>query len=410
MPDLTGGFGDGMNTANIPEAMLQAKRWLVWRSVKKPNSQKPKKIPYYTSGKERGKRIALDSEKDVAQLITFEEAQAAVNPGNYSGLGFALGPDETGNCWQGIDLDSINENGLQQLAQNLPGYVETSPSGMGVHAIGYGRSFKVLGSNGTGVEAYSGKRYFTVTGEYLRGDLECLAEHVEQTLAPIHSAAFHRDIESQSSQDSQESQELQNYRQGEKREEGKANTISCEFPQNCHPLKKGHRNGVLFNLARHMKTEHPNSKATDHKPVVERWHQEYLPVIGTKAWAETWSDFRTAWSKVKYLEGEGPLNQAFEVIDMTKPIPQHLQQLGYDEDLFRVAQLCQLLAMNSPDRETFFLGNRSLAELIGVSQPSAGRILNMLVEDGILEVVQIGKLEKGKPPAATTYRYLEIPK
>lgn len=187
-----------------------------------------------------------------------------------------------------------------------------------------------------------------------------------------------------------------------------ANTFSSEFPPNCHPLKKGHRNGVLFNLARHLKTKYPDSKATDHKPVIERWHQDYLPVIGTKAWAETWSDFRVAWNKVKFLEGEGPLNQAFEAIDMAKPIPQHLQQLGYDEDLFKVAELCRLLAMNSPDRETFFLGNRPLASLIGVSQPSAGNILNMLVEDGILEVVQIGKLEKGKSPSATTYRYLGI--
>lgn len=401
MPDVT---------ANIPEAMLQAKRWLVWRSVKKSGCEKPKKIPYYTSGKERGKRIALDSEKDIAQLATIEEAQAALKQGKYSGLGFALGPDGSAHCWQGIDLDGIIENGLQELAATLPGYVETSPSGLGVHGIGYGRSFKVLGSNGTGVEAYSGKRYFTFTGLYLRGDLECLADHVEQTLAPIHSSTFHRDIESQSSQESQESQELQNYRQGEGEGERQENTFSSEFPPNCHPLKKGHRNGVLFNLARHLKTKYPDSKATDHKPAVERWHQEYLPVIGTKAWAETWSDFRNPWNKVKFLEGEGPLNQAFEAIDMTKPVPQHLQELGYDEDLFKVAELCRLLAMNSPDRETFFLGNRSLAELIGVSQPTAGNILNMLVDDGILEVVQIGKLEKGKPPAATTYRYLGIPK
>jgi hypothetical protein len=399
--------------ANTPVAMLRAKRWLVWRSMKKPGCEKPKKIPYYTSGKERGKRIALDSEKDIAQLATFEDAQAALKKGNYSGLGFALGPDGSTHCWQGIDLDGINENGLEALAATLPGYVETSPSGKGVHAIGYGPTFKTLAPNGTGVEAYSGKRYFTFTGEYLRGDLECLADCVEQTLAPIHSPAFHRDIESQSShesQDSQDSQELQNCRQGERGEEGKANTFSSEFPPNCHPLKKGHRNGVLFNLARHLKTEYPDSKATDHKPAVERWHQEYLPVIGTKAWAETWSDFRIAWSRVKFLEGEGPLNQAFEAIDMTKPIPKHLQQLGYDEALFKVAQLCQHLAMNSLDRETFFLGNRPLASLIGVSQPSAGNILNMLVEDGILEVVQIGKLEKGKSPAATTYRYLGIPK
>ncbi len=395
-------------TANIPEAMLKAKRWLVWQSVTKRGRPKPVKIPFYTSGKKRGEKIDLDCKEDVEHLATIEEAQAAMKTGKYSGLGFALGSDGTGNIWQGVDLDSIDEHGLQELAQNLPGYVETSPSGNGVHSIGYGRSFKTLGSNGTGVEAYSSKRYFTVTGEYLRGDLECIAEHVELKLVPIHSPTFHRDTESQSSQESQESQELQIYRQGEGAKEREANTFPYEFPQNCHPQKKGHRNRILFNLARHLKTHHPDSKAIDHKSIIETWHREHLPVIGTKAWAETWSDFRNAWNKVKFLEGEGLLNQAFEAIDMTKPIPQHLQQLGYDEDLFKVAELCRLLAMNSPDRETFFLGNRPLASLIGVSQPSAGNILNMLVEDGILEVVQIGKLEKGKLPSATTYRYLGI--
>ncbi len=408
MPDLT---------ANTPVAMLQAKRWLVWRSMKKPGCEKPKKIPYYTNGKERGKRIALDSANDIAQLASIEEAQAALNKGNYSGLGFALGPDGSAHCWQGIDLDGINENGLEALAATLPGYVETSPSGKGVHAIGYGRSFKVLGSNGTGVEAYSGKRYFTFTGLYLRGDLECLADHVEQTLAPIHSRAFHRDIESQSSQESQDSQELQEsqiYRQGRggggERKSPDSEKDWLELPLKCRPEKIGQRNRIIFVLARHLKTKYPDSENIDHLALLRQWYEAYLPVIGTKSWAETWSDFRNAWRKVKFLEGEGPLNQASEAIDMTKPIPQHLQQLGYDEDLFWVAQLCQLLAMNSPDRKTFFLGNRSLAELIGVSQPTAGSILNMLVADGILEVVQIGKLEKGKSPAATTYRYLGIAK
>lgn len=399
-----------MSTINPPAAMQEARRWIVWKSLQRRSEGKPSKVPYYVNGKERGKGTSLDSAKDIGQLATFEEATAALTSGDYSGVGFALGPDGTGNCWQGIDLDCINENGLEAVALALPSYVETSPSGNGVHAIGYGRAARTLGSNGTGIEAYCCKRYFTFTGNCLRGDLECLAEHIEQALTPMHSPAFHRDIESQSSQESQESQELQNYRQGEREREGKANTFSSEFPPNCHPLKKGHRNGVIFNLARHLKTEYPDSKATDHKSTVERWHQEYLPVIGTKAWAETWSDFRTAWSRVKYLEGEGPLHQAFEAIDMTKPIPDHLQQLGYDKDLFTVVELCRLLAMNSPDRKTFFLGNRPLAALIGVSQPSAGNILNMLVEDGILEVVEVGRLEKGKSPSATTYRYLGIPK
>lgn len=410
MSDLTGRSLDSMNAENIPEPMRHATRWLVWRSVKNSGRPKAAKIPYYVSGKERGKGIALDSEEDIAQLVTFEEAQAASKSGKFSGLGFALGPDGTGNFWQGIDLDGITENGLETISDNLPGYVETSPSGNGVHAIGYGRSFKTLGANKSGVEAYSVGRYFTVTGNYLRGDLECLAEHVEQKLGPIRSPSFHRDIESQTSQDSQE---LQIYRQGRREGEKTSPDLEkdwLELPLKCRPEKIGQRNRISFDLARHLRTKYPDSEDIDHLPLLRKWYEIYLPVIGTKSWAETWSDFRIAWSKVKFLDGDGPLNQAFEAIDMTKPIPQHLQQLGYDEDLFKVAELCRLIAWNSPDRETFFLGNRPLASLIGVTQPTAGKILRMLVVDGILEVVKVGKLEKGKPPIATTYRYVGIAK
>jgi hypothetical protein len=92
---------------------------------------------------------------------------------------------------------------------------------------------------------------------------------------------------------------------------------------------------------------------------------------------------------------------------MAKPIPEHLQELGYDRDLFNIVELCRLLAMNNPlDRETFFLGNRALAELIGTSQPTAGNILNNLVADGVLELLESGRLEKGKPRRASVYRYI----
>lgn len=396
----------------IPLLMREAPRWLVWRHEQRRGG-KPTKIPYYVNGKQRGKGITLDGEQDLAQLATFPEAQRAFDAGDYSGLGFALGPDGTRNYWQGIDLDGINENGLEDLAQALPGYVETSPSGKGAHAIGYGQPFKALGSNGTGIEAYSSKRFFTVTGTNPHGDLECLAEYVKKDLLPLYTLAFHRVIDSQELQDSQESQDLQSYRQGEEGEKeiDKDHDIKqnlSDLPPNCRPQKIGHRNRVLFDLARHLKTKYPDSKSSDHRSLLEGWLQEHRPVIGTKDWATTWADFRNAWRKVKYLEGQGPLTQIFESIDMTKPIPQQLLQLGYDETIYKVVELCRLLSLNSPEG-ILFLGNRTLAGLIGVSQPSAGDILRMLIEDGILELIEKGHLRKGHAPRASTYRYLGVP-
>ncbi|MCK7581548.1 MAG: PriCT-2 domain-containing protein [Chromatiales bacterium] len=120
--------------------------------------------------------------------MTLAEARAALETGAYTGLGFALGPDEDGRHWQGIDLDGTDTRPeLAALVDLLPGYVERSPSGTGWHAIGIGRDFATLGSNTSGIEAYAHGRYFTVTGKEADGRLEDIADFVTVTLSPLHS-------------------------------------------------------------------------------------------------------------------------------------------------------------------------------------------------------------------------------
>lgn len=171
--------------ADVPASMLAARRWLVWMSIPQPG-KKPRKVPVYANGRQRNG--LLDSDADLAQLTGFDEACAALASGKYAGLGFALGPDGTGNAWQGVDLDDLAARPeLSLLADDLPGYTETSPSGNGLHAIGYGREFAALGSNGTGIEAYSAGRYFTVTGEGAGlGEPTDIADFVVRVLAPRH--------------------------------------------------------------------------------------------------------------------------------------------------------------------------------------------------------------------------------
>lgn len=163
----------------IPIAMGVARRWILWRAI--PNGEKkPQKIPYYINGKPRGE---TDTPEDRAQMVTLEEVlQAYQEKGIYSGIGFCLGPDADDSeiCWQGIDLDNTTEKSeLFALIEELPGYVEKSPSGNGYHAIGRGERFEVLGSNKTGIEAYCGHRYFAVTGQSLGQG------NPEQDLAPF---------------------------------------------------------------------------------------------------------------------------------------------------------------------------------------------------------------------------------
>lgn len=160
-------------------AMRAVRRWIIADSAK---------VPHYANGRKRSG--ALDAAEDVAQFATYEDAcNARDQRGDGWHLGFALGRDGHGH-WQGIDLDHIQRNGLADLANSAPGYVELSPSGEGIHAIGYGQPFDRLGSNESGVEAYVGGRYFTVTERPIRdGGPVCLASFVAQALVARHGAA-----------------------------------------------------------------------------------------------------------------------------------------------------------------------------------------------------------------------------
>lgn len=159
--------------------MKTARRWLL---------ASPEKVPHYIDGSKR--RGALDTPDDAAKFAAYSEAKSELSkrgPGWH--LGFALGPDGEGGHWQGIDFDKVEDNLLAVLVDALPGYVETSPSGEGVHALGYGRHFRTLGSNDSGIEAYAGGRFFTVTENTIRdGGVVCLADHVENKLARHHHA------------------------------------------------------------------------------------------------------------------------------------------------------------------------------------------------------------------------------
>lgn len=171
----------------LPNEMRTAPRWLVWKSIPQ-EGKKPRKVPFYADGAARSGK--LDTQEDWARLATLDDAVSALSRGGYAGLGFALGPDGSGQVWQGVDLDGLGERPeLGEVAGRLPGFVEASPSGNGLHAIGYGRPFQALGSNISGIEAYCGGRYFTVTGNLVNeGPITDIADFVEVELRPRHGA------------------------------------------------------------------------------------------------------------------------------------------------------------------------------------------------------------------------------
>lgn len=99
---------------------------------------------------------------------TYAEAEAARAKNGYSGVGLMLT-----DGYIGIDLDGAVEDGAvagwaQEIIDSLDSYAELSPSGTGVHVIGWSNVEQVgpIGRNNRrGVEAYNHGRYFTVTGD-----------------------------------------------------------------------------------------------------------------------------------------------------------------------------------------------------------------------------------------------------
>lgn len=159
---------EGQDYSAVPNAMRGCDQWLLWRLESKPGDKKPRKVPYYASGKRRTGEQG--SPADRVALVTFDTAIAALKSGNgrWSGIGFAFLP---GDGFIGVDLDGmIDERGVmskrgQDIIDAMGTYTEYSPSGLGVHGYSFG-STETFKSNEVGVEVFSGRQFFTVTGKH----------------------------------------------------------------------------------------------------------------------------------------------------------------------------------------------------------------------------------------------------
>lgn len=172
--------------------MREALHWLLWKDLPplKPGGKR-RKVPYYVTGIRR--HGTLDSPADIARLTSCEDACTALTQSQgYAGLGFALG-----RGWQGCDLDGCRdpvtgklEAWATAIIERAATYAEISPSGKGVHLLGYDMdepALKALGANGSGVEFYAAGRFFTFTGRVLEGFTAPV-----RSLAPVYGLAERR--------------------------------------------------------------------------------------------------------------------------------------------------------------------------------------------------------------------------
>lgn len=179
---------------NVPDAMRRLNQWVVWCAEAAPNSTRFSKVPYDPADPRE-----TASTMDPESWGTFEQAVATADLYD-RGIGFVF--REGGGIF-GIDIDSIekvlpeNREVAMKLREmiwnNFPTYCEASPSGKGMHYIGYGslpEGMKGIKDTKYQIELYDFGRYFTVTGDVIAGrntlaDCQLALSELAITFSPV---------------------------------------------------------------------------------------------------------------------------------------------------------------------------------------------------------------------------------
>ena len=165
-----------------PAALADLPGWLLWRFEHPPGGGKPRKVPYYASGRKR--HGVQGRAEDREQLVTFEAARAAAARKGFDGVGFAPMPE-----WRvtALDFDGCVQGGrVDREVEDLVAstYAEFSPSGNGVRAFVAGAlgNRKSISGETFGFETFSSKGFVTFTGNPLP---VCQQFETEDTIAPV---------------------------------------------------------------------------------------------------------------------------------------------------------------------------------------------------------------------------------
>lgn len=150
----------------IPTELRQRQRWLVWRRELRANTQGQ---TLYAKEPYNARTSIKSSATDPATWANFEQAQEAMASGRFDGLGFAFSADD-GLVF--IDLDGcITASGALSpfaawVVSQVPGYVEVSQSGRGLHIITKGvKPGPACRSDEHHLEMYSDNRFCALTGD-----------------------------------------------------------------------------------------------------------------------------------------------------------------------------------------------------------------------------------------------------
>lgn len=162
----------------------------------------------------------------------------------------------------------------------------------------------------------------------------------------------------------------------------------------------------LFQLAREVKTIVGFNKPIDdtYKKVVGKWHKQSGKHLADESIDILWAQFKTSWYKIKYSTDGEVFWRLFDFAEISDypPICKNYEDVA--KDLIR---FCAVLDANwSP--EPFYLACRMAGDEFGYSHAKMATLLELLVMDGVLELVEQGKFvgKKGQAGRASRYKFL----
>lgn len=154
-----GQAGEPLHLDRFPAELMAIPHWVLWRDAT------GRKVPYQAIQPRKPASVAKPG-----TWASFSQTAGAYRRGRDAGLGFVLTEELKLACVDIDDLDTRDNvaRGLRLLRSIGCKYIEVSPSGNGLHGWGYytGKTLpKHVGTwDGLSVEAYTSKRYMTVTG------------------------------------------------------------------------------------------------------------------------------------------------------------------------------------------------------------------------------------------------------
>jgi hypothetical protein len=159
------------NLTPPPLEITKYDQWVCWRYGKNRPNGKREKEPL---NPRTGQRAKIN---DPSTWGTYEEAKTATQENGYEGIGFVFTKDDPfagGDLDEGFNLESGElEPWAVEIVESLNSYTEMSPSGKGVKVwvIGTkpGKRCETHVASGK-LEVYDSGRFFTFTGQQIRGN------------------------------------------------------------------------------------------------------------------------------------------------------------------------------------------------------------------------------------------------